>query len=217
LGAALGEHPRARSSIVPWYHHGSDFAPKYSFSFDLLDIEGRDISKQFAFWLMQNSYKRPRPPIPDEVRPVVVRQKNTTKVKYDILFGTFLPLVSKDFKELVEEFAPDEHSFYQIDILDKSASKTEKLYYIMQLRTVINSIIIEKSSIQTHKHDFGVTSHTHTGVGDYRTLRGEVVNGRGVWREELFGKHIFFSDSFYEEYLRRKLSGLRDLFRAEIE
>ena len=202
---------------MPWYHHGFDHSPKYSFSFDLLDIEGRDISKQFAFWLVQNSSKRSQPPIPDEVRPVVARQKNTTKVKYDILFGTFMPLVSKDFKELVEQFAPDEHSFYQIDILDKSGSKTEKLYYIMQLQTIINSIIVEKSSIKIHKHDSGITSYTFTRVGDYRTLRGEVVNGRGVWMEELFIEHIFFSDGFYEEYLRRKLSGLRGLFRAEIE
>lgn len=112
---------------MPLYHHGYDYAPKYSFSFDLLDKEGRDVSKPFAFWLDQNKREGGQAPIPDEVRPMVARQRNTTKVKYDILFGTYVPLVSQGFKDLVEEFAPGENYFYAVEIFDKSGSRSEKL------------------------------------------------------------------------------------------
>lgn len=202
---------------MPLYHHGFDYVPKWHFSFDLLDGEGRDVSKSFAFWLVQNMYRGMQDPILPEVRPLVARQKNATKVKYDILFGTFVPLVSQDFKDLIEDFAPGENYFYEIEILDRKGFRLEKSYYIMQLRTRVDSIIVEKSSITVHVYESGKKGYTGLNYGDYRTLRRKDVGDRKIWVEKMFPEHIFMSDDFYAEFSRRGMSGFRCLYNADLE
>ncbi|WP_026791952.1 imm11 family protein [Pleomorphomonas oryzae] len=202
---------------MPLYHHAYDYAPRYYFSFALLDREGRDVSKSFAFWLDQNMRKGMQAPIPAEVRPLVARQKNATKVKYDILFGTYVPLVSQGFKDLVEEFAPGENYFYNLEMFVKSGLKPEKTYYIMQLRTILDTIIVDKSSITVNVDKFGLKSYTPLGVGDYRTLREKDVRSSKIWVEKMFPEHIFMSDDFYKEFSRRGLSGFRHLYKADLE
>lgn len=87
----------------------------------------------------------------------------------------------------------------------------------MQIKTILDAIFVEKSSINVNTDELDRKSYTPLGVVDYRTLRKKDVGVSKIWVDRMFLEHIFFSDDFYNEFSRRGLSGLRQLYKADLE
>lgn len=82
-------------------------------------------------------------------------------------------------------------------------------YYILNICVMMDSIVMEKSNLRIVSNKSGLSYVMHGPIpNDFRTLNGEMVKGRHLWREKIYPRDIYISDQLYAEYTKKKFIGV---------
>ena len=107
--------------------------------------------------------------------------------------------VSALFKVLIQSFEPDLHEFQEISLTDERGKRWPNHFFLWRVKTYVQAIDLEKSSIARHKKYNGVGEFLSLESPQKLVLREEIIKNFHIWRNEPnFGQDIFCSDEFHD-------------------
>jgi len=144
----------------------------------------------------------------------------THKVIPDFVVISGIRGMSREARDLVEEFEPGVHQFIPVNIVRKRGNKPivrldgrvlDEPYYLFNCMVWLDTILLDRSEV--YKADIGngvVTAYPDLTKPEARiVLNREMISGHHVWRGNLhFPERLFFSDQFATATLRKNLKKL---------
>ena len=107
-------------------------------------------------------------------------------------------VVSARFKDLIQSFEPDRHDFSEIALKDERRREWPGHFFMWRVRTYVQAIDLEKSSIARHKKYDGTGEFFSLEFPQELFIKKDVVENVDIWRNEPnIGDDIFCSDEFY--------------------
>jgi hypothetical protein len=202
---------------MPYYFHGTSYAPKLAIQFDYFDIKPGQKKCHF--------YERPNPT--DNTKPDFDKSPDFAKVDSghksvpDLFMVESSLAVSEALKNLIETYEPGVHQFHKIILLKKNKTPFDGNFYLFNITTLVDAIIYEKSSIKREKNPYNTPGreyrYDYARVNEVRVLNKKLIEGKHVWGDLSVSLDIYFSDEFAQEYIKNKFKGADDIIFASAE
>ncbi|WP_424931950.1 imm11 family protein [Amaricoccus macauensis] len=182
------------------------FWVNYSFSlrgqtmFEYLDREGPKAKALFGFSLGE--------PVDPAIVPRTARAEQGTTM-HDVFPMPGVNAVSERFRDLVEEFAPGEHQFFELTLSHKDGTSYPGKYYTFNCTRRIDTFLVRESKLREIMLEMGMPCHETPGKRDELFISRPARGDTHIWCENYSRlPGIMISDDFMAEVKKRKLTGL---------
>ncbi|RNJ64006.1 MAG: hypothetical protein EDM03_06585 [Porphyrobacter sp. IPPAS B-1204] len=119
-------------------------------------------------------------------------------------YGPGALVISGRFKKLIEQFEPQRHHFWRVEVRGCSGEAMETDLYAFRPGNFVEGLIVEQSDARATRfpsliHPIGMTPRL---MWDSRA-----VSGLHVWCDRRMAGKYVFSDEIFDEVVRQDLSG----------
>ena len=199
--AGFSVSPRSHVSCLPIDDDGSDF----KFKGALLPNGGE------LPWKIEGGFRltpQTAPSSDSVYRFARLNRARKTLPDYFLLSGA-APCTAQPVRDCIEALELDIHQFFSLTILQPDMENVCGNYYILNVCQMLDSIILEKSSLEAVIRPNGsyVQALTKNGKA-WRTGKRSAVEGYHLWREKIYPSDIYISDMLYDIFMRNKFKGI---------
>lgn len=199
---------------MPYYTRGISFVPIYDPLFKWVDNHYKGEVREVAPGVVISIESHPFAFYPDLIAQVVTRHKKL----YDFFQIGQIFCVSDRFRNLIEKFEPDTHKFFEVSILDKGGNKFAGRYFLFNICTSVDALIIEKSSLKKYYSADGTRFSVAERGGDrFRCLSKVVTQNKHIWFDIRTHSTIYVSDAVFAQIKREKIAGFEEFDFASAE
>lgn len=120
-----------------------------------------------------------------------------------------VPCVNQLVRDCVEFLEPNIHQFFPITLLKAMGEAFDGSYYMLNICTMLNSLIFDKTSLRLKSAGSGrsyVAESSRSAIR--RTVKGSVVGNHHLWREKTYPNDIYISDALFEAFQKNKFRGI---------
>jgi hypothetical protein len=197
---------------MAYFITGFSFVPRYCPQFDLINADG---SKYRAFlgkhtFGLNMGYRLDEttdPPLSSVCR--LARLSGATKILPDIFLVEGDICVNQKVRDAIESVEPLTHQFIPITLMRTKKQAFEGSHYTLVISQKLNSVVFNESNLRWQITPGG-SKYVTRGVNrpDYRTLRRSSIEGKHLWREEIYVQDIYMSDELYSNLRNLKVIGI---------
>ncbi|MCV6577009.1 MAG: hypothetical protein OIF58_14885 [Cohaesibacter sp.] len=148
--------------------------------------------------------------------------EETRKKSYpDIFTMPALNAVSQRFKDLVEDFEPEVHQFFPLELFRKNGDPVEEDFYIFNCTVTFDSLLMKHSDEEWLKLD-EPDEYPRLRITDQhkQTLSRPAIGGRHIWkpfRQRITGGGLYVSDAFHKRLKQEKFKYFLSAFCPEVD
>ena len=197
---------------MPYFITGFSFVPRYCPQFDRINADG---SRYTAFrgkhtLGLKMGYRLDEttdPPLSSVCR--FAKLAGATKILPDIFLVEGDICVNQKVRDAIQSFEPGVHQFITITLMRTKKQAFEGSYYSLVIGQKLNSVVFSESNLRWQITPGG-SKYVARGVNrpDYRTLRRSSIEGKHLWREEIYVQDIYMSDELYSNLINLKIIGI---------
>ena len=200
--------------MIPYYTNGVSFVPIYDPRFKWVDKHYKGEVREILHGDVVTQESHPFAFYSDLVAQLVSRHKKL----HDIFHIGQIFCVSDRFRNLIEKFEPNTHKFFEVNLLDKSGTRFTGRYYLFNICTSIDALIIEKSSLKKYYSADGTRFSVAERGGDrFRCLSKVVTQNKHIWFDMRTEFTIYVSDALFAQIKREKIAGFEEFQFASVE
>lgn len=157
-----------------------------------------------------------KPPIDSVYREAKLRTSHKALPDIFQLAGDIC--ISERIKDIIESAEPQIHQFFELSLLQRDDVPFEGRYFLLNICQVLDSIVIEKSSFNFIAGEYSnifVTKDKSSQVR--RTVKGDKIFNKQVWREAVYMKEFYISDHIFSEFQKFNAKGIDKRFYVKLE